>query len=106
MINYFEKYKKTEISTSYAQRPVDKFSYFWYPENTRLSKLDFKEVSMSRFKDEIEALNNIETLQQKKDKIKDSVVSPHLRWDSRMELYEQVQQINLRIAQIHAQQKH
>lgn len=61
---------------------------------------------MNSFKDEIETLRDIETLLRKKNKIKDSVVSPHLKWDSRMELYEQVQMINSRIAHLKTQNSH
>lgn len=59
---------------------------------------------MNSFKNEIETLSDIESLLRKKNKIKDSVVSPHLKWESRMQLYEQVKMINLRIA--HLQKSH
>ncbi len=61
---------------------------------------------MNSFKNEIETLSDIESLLRKKNKIKDSVVSPHLKWQSRMQLYEQVQMINLRIAHLITQKSH
>ncbi|RXT05860.1 hypothetical protein [Ammoniphilus sp. CFH 90114] len=60
---------------------------------------------MSSFRNEIEALQDIGTLREKKNRIKDSVVSPDLNWDSRMKLYEQVQLINSRIAYLSTQRK-
>ncbi|HJV45930.1 MAG TPA: hypothetical protein VJ824_09450 [Bacillota bacterium] len=55
---------------------------------------------MNWFKKEIECLNDIETLQEKKKRIKDLVISPDLNWSSRAELYKQVQMINSRIEQL------
>jgi hypothetical protein len=55
---------------------------------------------MSLSKNEIESLNDIKTLQEKKRRIKDLVISPDLNWSSRAELYQQVQMINIRIEQL------
>lgn len=60
---------------------------------------------MDSFKNEIEALHDIGILREKKNRIKDSVVSPDLNWNSRMKLYEQVQMINIRIAHLSTQRK-
>lgn len=60
---------------------------------------------MDSFRNEIEALHDIEILREKKNRIKDSVVSPDLNWNTRMKLYEQVQLINTRIAHLSTQRK-
>ncbi|WP_134704114.1 hypothetical protein [Ammoniphilus sp. YIM 78166] len=60
---------------------------------------------MGSFKSEIDGLKDIGILREKKDRIKESVISPELNWNSRMELYQQVQMINTRIAQLSTQRK-
>ena len=60
---------------------------------------------MDSFRNEIDGLKDIGILREKKDKIKESVISPELNWDSRMVLYQQVQLINSRIAQLSTQRK-
>ena len=55
---------------------------------------------MEWFEMEIESLKDIGLLQEKKKQIKDSVINPDLNWNSRMELYKQVQLINMRIEQL------
>lgn len=61
---------------------------------------------MDRFSMEIESLQDVEILMEKKNRIKDSVVDPELNWLSRMELYEQVQLINVRIQKLVGQGMH
>ncbi|MBP1933954.1 hypothetical protein [Ammoniphilus resinae] len=55
---------------------------------------------MEWFEMEIESLRDIGLLQEKKKQIKDSVINPDLNWNSRMELYKQVQLINMRIEKL------
>ncbi len=97
------------LITVYSRFSVDKVSLFWYSDNTVTKKVlvDFRieEVSMGSFKSEIDGLKDIGILREKKDRIKESVISPELNWNSRMELYQQVQMINTRIAQLSTQRK-
>jgi len=55
---------------------------------------------MEWFEMEIESLKDIGLLQERKKQIKDSVINPDLNWNSRMELYKQVQLINMRIEKL------
>jgi hypothetical protein len=55
------------------------------------------------FKDEIESLQDVGILLEKKRRIKDSVVNPDLNWNTRMVLYQKVQFINTRIEQLSSQ---
>ena len=55
---------------------------------------------MEWFEMEIESLKDIGLLQEKKKQIKDSIINPDLNWNSRMELYKQVQLINMRIEKL------
>ncbi len=61
---------------------------------------------MDSFKNEIDGLKDIGILREKKDRIKESVISPELNWNSRMKLYQQVQMINSRIAQLSQRKSH
>ena len=48
----------------------------------------------------LEVLNNIDSLNSLKIKIKDHVIQKQLTWEDRAELYKMVQLINQRIEQI------